>query len=285
MLARILFCFIACMPFVTKGQADIVSVLRSAWGQHTPPPPPTIKVLVLHDQDGAILEIKGKYKIQDPHANEHISTRLVGKSQFIQAIPSGLKWGEEFPGIHQLEMIPTTPETDIIVNGNRYPGSVTIYNIGGTISIVNELTIEEYLANLLAEKYSQSLSEEALAALVISERTNAYFMAQHPKSNYFAVDGTQNGYKGIVSKEANSPVQRAIRNTRYMVMSRTGLYEGVVTPFAVQWEPPSKTTKAELSHLSVAQADDLAKHGEHAAAILEKAFPHTTIQLIRFTER
>ena len=79
----------------------------------------------------------------------------------------------------------------------------------------------------------------------------------------------------------------ALRNTRYMVLSRTGLYEGVVTPFALYWQSSGRqlNTKGEMAKISLAEADDLAKKGSHAAIILDKAFPHSTIQLIPFTEQ
>lgn len=290
MLNRFFLCIMALVPFVSSVNGEIASVLRSGWGQNGAPPPPTIKVLALHDQNGAVLEVRGKYKIIDPNTNKDITgLRFKGKSQYIQAIPSGLKWGEEFPGVHQLQIIPTGPETEILLNNNYFPGSLLVYNIGGTISVVNELPIEDYLINTLPNKFPQNLSDETLAALVISERTNAYFQAQHPKNNFFSADGTQVGYQGLLKIDPNSPLQKAIRNTRYMVMSRTGLYEGVITPFAIQWDNiPAKLgsdAKIESSKITVAQADEMAKKGDHAAIILDKAFPHSTIQLIRFSER
>ena len=72
-----------------------------------------------------------------------------------------------------------------------------------------------------------------------------------------------------------------MHNTRYMVLSRTGTYEGVVTPFPAQWNSPSSTGhKQDIAKINVEEVAELAQKGNHAALILEKAFPRTTIQLI-----
>src|SRR5262245_19381260 len=100
--------------------ATMVDWVKSFWSESAKLP--TLKVLILHDEPMANLEVKGKYTLEDPHANQHLSTRLVGKSQTIQAIAAGLKWGEEFPGIHQIQITPAGPDTVILVNGVEYKG-------------------------------------------------------------------------------------------------------------------------------------------------------------------
>lgn len=287
MMARILMFLLAFVPLTVSAHAlDILNPIKNFFGRQSAPPPPAIKILVLHDQEGAILEVIGKYKILDPHTESTISTRFLGKSKFIQPLSYGLKWGEEFPGYHQLELIPSEPTTQFLVNGIEYKGNLLIYDIGGTISIVNEIPIEDYLSLILDSKYSKDLSDEALAALAIAERTHAYYLAQHPKRRFWAVDGIQTGYQGYYGVNKNNPIQKAILNTRHMVMSKTGTYEGVVTPFAAQWETTSKngsktTPKSDLSRITIVEVEQMAQKGNHAAKILEKAFPRTTIQLIQ----
>jgi Stage II sporulation protein len=274
---RLLLFLLACLSFFGMVQADMIDSVTSLWSSNTPPPP-HIKVLVLHDQEGVRVEVRGKYALEDPHAQKHISTRLVGKTQTFQAIPSGLKWGEEFPGLHQIELVPSVPETQILVNGVEYKGRVQIYDVDGAISVVNDLPVEEYLSYLLPEKYQQPLPDEVLAALAITARTDTSYQAQNPKNKFWGVDARQSGYVGYRDIDPNNGVIKALRNTRYMVMSHTGTYERVVTPFAASWESPS--LKATASQISLAEAIEMAKQGAHAANILEKAFPRTTIQLI-----
>ena len=285
-MMRFLALLLLAIAPLAYAQADINDVLRSAWGLTPPPAPPTVKVLVMHDQDGAILEVKGKYRLLDPHTQQDLSgLRFVGKSQYIQALRSGFKWGEEFPDVHQIAVVPGASDTEIYVNGNRYPGTVYVYDNGKNekLSIVNELPIEDYLTYSLNNRFASNLSDETFAALAIAERTNAYYQAQHPKSKFFAIDGLQLDYKGVRAIDPNNGIQKALRNTRYMVMSRTGLYEGIVTPFALTWE--KLPNRGETSQISLNDAEGMARNGQHAAAILEKAFPKSTIQLIPFKEK
>lgn len=250
---------------------------------------PKMKVLVLHDQKGALLEVQGKYKIFDPNTGSSIApnTRYVGKVKYIQPIENGLKWGEEFPGIHQIELVSASYDTKIYVNGNEFPGIVRVYDIGDSISVVNEVDLENYLSYLLAGRYDADLPEEVLAALVIAERTNAYYFSGKPRTNFWSVDASQVGYRGFTNPDPSSPIQKALRATRGMVLSRTGTYEGVVTPFPAQWDAASSkamsgTTPAPvISQIGMKEAIKIADQGGHAANILDKAFPKTTIQIIK----
>src|SRR5262249_11555913 len=146
---------------------------------------------------GVVLEVKGKYKIFDPHTKEHISTRYTGKRKFIQAVSDGLKWGEEFPGVHQLLVTPDGPDVTIIVDGIEYHGPVYVYDIGGTISVVNQVPVEEYVSSILSQHYREPLSPETLAAIAIAARTSAYYSAENPKSDYWSIDAQQMGYQGF----------------------------------------------------------------------------------------
>lgn len=276
MMNRILLFLLAFTPLFGTAQADI----RGMWSSQASADLPTIKVLVLHDQPSVNLEVKGKYVLRDPHKNRHISTRLVGKVQVMQAISDGLKWGEEFPGIHQLEIVPDASDAQIFVNNVEYKGKVQIYDIGRTISVVNELPVEEYLGYQLPGQYQQEMPDEVLAALAITARTNAFYQAEHPKTKFWSVDAMQAGYKGYVAIDPSSPLQKALKNTRNMVMSQTGAYEKVITPFAATWERGAANA-GRSSLISIAEASEMAKQGAHAANILEKAFPRTTIQLMQ----
>lgn len=274
MTGRIFIIFIALMAFALRSQAIAAE--------------PTLKVLVMHDQKGALLEVQGKYKIFDPNTRQTIApnTRYVGKVKYIQPLVNGLKWGEEFPGIHQIEIVAASNDTRIYVNGNEYPGVVRIYDIGGSISIVNEIDLENYLSYLLVNRYPEDLSPEVLAAVAIAERTNAYYFSEKPRTNFWSVDASQVGYRGFTNPNPNSAIEKALRSTKGMVLSRTGTYEGIVTPFPILWDPASSTAtptvpKPVASQIPMKQAKKIAEDGGHAANILDKAFPQTSIQIIK----
>ena len=287
MVLRILFILLALGPLsVVPLQAGWFDNLTSYFRKPGPAAPPKIRILVVHDQQGVVLEVKGKYKIHDPHTGDHLSTRFVGKRKFIQAVRDGIKWGEEFPGLYQLMIVPDERTTTTIVDGIEYRGPIYVYDIGGTISIINEVSIEDYLSSVLAKKYSQETSPELLAAIAIAARTAAYYAAENPKSQYWSVDGRQVDYQGSVVINTGTDMEKAIHETRYMVMSNSAPGDEQISPFPAEWTNGQGIGLGQqvLSRITLADAAALAQKGEHAAQILSKAFPGSKIELIHYKQ-
>lgn len=283
MFLRIACILLACGPIAASVEAGWFDTLTGYFRQAGPSAPPKVRVLVVHDEQGVVIEVKGKYKIYDPHTKEHLSTRFVGKRKFMQPVRDGLKWGEEFPGIYQLMIVPDESSTTTIVDGIEYSGPIFVYDIGGTISVVNEVSIESYLSSILAQRYRQPMPEELLAALAIVARTNAYYMATHPKNQFWAIDANLANYQGYAVVDAASPIEKAIKETRHMVMSKgaQGGEESGVGVFPAEWQSDaSGYGQPFVSQISLEQAAEMAKQGAHAAQILAKAFPGTKIELI-----
>lgn len=285
-IMRVLMLTLVLLPMSTPSlQAGIWEKFKAVFWNTSDTLPPTIDVLIVNDQSSALLEIKGKYRIFDPHAKQYISKRFLGKRKLIQSISSGLKWGEEFPGIYQIHIVPEDLSQPILVDGVEYQGSFFIYDIGGTISVVNRVDIEAYLKSILPEQIANSTSEETLAAIAIAARTNAFYYSEHPKNRFWDVDGERVGYVGLQSTNSVSEMDRAIQKTRYMVLSQTGAYEGVVTPFAARWGSAGASRQPApqqggVSHISLLEAEQMGENKKHAAQILFQAFPNTHIEMI-----
>lgn len=247
------------------------------WCHHREPP--SIQMLIVHDADRVLVGVEGKYKLFDPYRRAHLSTRFAGKIRYVQTQGDGLRWGESFPGIYQLKIKPEEFST-VMVNGQDYEGSISIYDVEGRISIVNQLPIERYVALQLATQREEGWEPELLAAYAIALRTHAYYLWTHPKTPYWHMDATQVGYHG--STFIPPQVESIVEQTRGMIMSQTGLYERVITPFPARFERSTcdhESLREGISCLTLEQANQLARRGEHAAQILSKAFPGATIAL------
>jgi hypothetical protein len=266
---------VAIAPMATTLHGGMWDSVKNVFIPQEKPKPPTIKVLVVHDVDGVLLEVKGKYNIIDPYKNERLGTRFVGKSNLIQALTGGLKWGEEFPGVYQIEILPDNNTVTTVIDGIEYKGNVFIYDIGGSISIVNEVDIEDFLSSTLALQFDKALSKEAMAAAAIAARTDAYHKATTASNLYWHVEANKVGYLGNGVAHRPNGVDDALAATRYMVMSKTSKYEGDVTPF-----PVNVATADRVTGFSPEEADKSAQKGENAAKILAKKFPNTSIELI-----
>ncbi len=283
-MKRCLYLALAVMPVVASLEANIIENLQQIFQSQPQPEPKLIKVLLAHDVPGVMLETKGKYTVIDPLTNQQVVSRNSSKRKFIQPTAEGLRWGEEFPSFHQLKFLPESPQGTIIVEGLEYKGSVYVYNIHDKIFVVNEVDVEDYITSILSPEFKEPMSQEALAAIVIAARTNALYSAQNPKSKFWSVDAAQTGYLGYAVTTQQKKIDEVVKFTRNMVMSRTAAYEGVVTPFPANLSQALAGHKGKdsviLSKISLKEIETLAEGGEHAAQILAKAFPETSIQLI-----
>jgi stage II sporulation protein D len=280
MLVRILLILLVIGPLSVPINAGWFDSITGYFTKPTSTKPPKIRVLIVHDQQGVVIEVKGKYKMYDPHTGSHISTRFVGKRKFMQAVRDGLKWGEEFPGLYQLLIVPDENTTTTIVDGIEYKGPIYVYDIGGTISVINEIPIEDFLSSTLAKKFHQ-LPEEMLAASVIVARTNAFYAAANPKNPYWAVDATQVNYQGFAVDDPKSDLKNALSDTRYMVMSLKTNNGSEINTFPAEWRTEATiANQPNVSKITFEQAIEMAKKGEHAAQILMKAFPGIKIELV-----
>lgn len=278
MFAKVLMFIVALMPFTGSLHAGFWDMFFPA----EPPEPKTIKVLIVNDKPGVVLEVKGKYALYDPNKNnKHISTRFLGKRKFIQAVSDGIRWGEEFPGVYQLLIVPDEKTMTTVVDGVDYKGSLYIYDIAGNISIVNEVELDDYLDSVLSNQYNSAYSEEALAAIAIAARTNALYYAENPKSPFWSVDASLVGYNGYSAINNANPIIQAIESTKKMVMSSHSKNKEGNAPFPAEWILSAGKSKAEakLALISLQEAESLSQKGSHAAEILRKAFPGTSIQL------
>lgn len=283
MIRKILILALAFSPMAVENVDASVwdSVKTFFFGEE--PKPPTIKVLVVHDADSVQLEVQGAYNLYDPHKNSQLGSYFTSKSYPVQALSTGLKWGEAFPGVYQLEIVPDSPATITVINGIEYRGTIYIYDIGGAISVINQVDIEEYLRSTLAEKLDQNIPEEAAAAVAIAARTNAYFQSISTSNPYWNVDAAAAKYKGINSRPQGN-VRNAIRGTRYMVLSQTSAYEKAITPFPINVVIEGEEPKSGRRFI-LADAESQANKGLNAAKILSKAFPDAKIELTHNPEK
>lgn len=263
--------------FYPFAQAGIMDLVTDAFTKKIPIQPPSIRVLLVHDKHGVILETKGKFKIYDPLTGERVGMSFSGKRRYLQPYADGLRWGESFPGIYQLVIIPDDSSTTIIVDGVEYQGTIYIYDVGGSVSVVNSLPIEDYLNTILPQRYSDPMPEELLAALAISARTNYYYHALNSGTAFWDVDAAKEGYQGSALVRRSTPIESAVYKTQYMAL---GLPNGAGV-IALDWVKPDtkRYQGVTYSAITFSDASKMAQNGKNAGDILKAAFPMTNLQL------
>jgi hypothetical protein len=229
----------------------------------THPVGPKIKVLLEKDVASAYLEAKGSYRVIRKDSGTVLSTGSVGKRFVAHALQDGLRWGEEYPDVYQICVIPTSSESLLYVNGIQYKGAISIYHVKeNRITIVNEVSIESYLKSTLALQYEDVLLKEAMAALVIAARTEAYSRVLNAQSNTrpWDITASEANYYGCGVTQRENGVEEAVDWSRYMVLE------------SLKHGGPLQNVR-----LDPEKADELAQKGLDAQKILKTAFPHTKI--------
>jgi stage II sporulation protein D len=237
---------------------------------------PSIRVLVAHDIPKAMLEVQGSYNLRDPHEGTVLGRHLQGKQRQIEPLNTGLKWGEEFPAVYQLQVLPSSPESAVIVDGVEYHGNVTFYDVGGALSVVHEVPIEEFVLSQLAGQAGQ-LPEEALAALAIAARSQAYYLADHPRNAYWDVDAMTSGYQGDAVGEMAVDIQRAVNGTKFMVLTQPTDGGQAITVVPTKWTTENGSSSGQRV-LTTPAAAAMAENGADAAKILAHVYPGASLR-------
>ena len=195
--------------------------------------PRNIQVLLEKDVQEVLLEVKGPYYIFNPHDGARIAAGLLGKRFMIRERESGLKWGEEFPGTHQIYIKPRSSDTSIFINGIQYTGAIAIYGVNGMINIINDIDIESYVKSTLTAQFPTPMEPEVMSALAIVARTNAYHLAGKSPDSFWHVSAQESSYSGCALIAATSPIERAVKSTENLILVHPT--EGKNSPFAATW--------------------------------------------------
>ena len=187
--------------------------------------PAKIKVLLHKDIEGALIEVKGAYKVFNPLKNAQLTSTWSGKRLYVQPTSKGIKWGKEFDNVYQIQIVPNDPAATILVDGIEYDGTLEVYAVEGSLYIVNETDVEGYVKSRMTHRFAHKhLSEQALEAIAICERTNAYYLAQKNSLNYWHATANDQ-YSGRAATLIDLSIDHAVDMTRQLIMTFHG------TPF------------------------------------------------------
>ena len=195
--------------------------------------PQNIHVLLEKDATEALLEVRGAYYIFNPRDGSKISSGVMGKRYIIRPTIEGLKWGQEYPGIHQIVVIPRSDDSKILLNGIQYDGAIAIIKAGDKINLINHVDIESYLKSVLSTQFQYPLEAEAMAALAIAARTTAYYQVASNISSFWHVDGSISQYQGSSLIIPDSISSRSVDATKNLILVNNK--DGQKVPFSASW--------------------------------------------------
>ncbi len=208
--------------------------------------PGNILILLGKNLGSAKLEVKGPYVITDPKNGAHITSSSNWKNQQLRPFADGIRWGEGFPGIHQIRVSPKKNGT-LFLNGMQYEGSLNIYKVEGKLFVVNDLPVESYLHSLLSQEFASPLEGEVMSAIAIAARTTAYYHVQNSKETFWHVDAKDVGYQGCALVTPKSPIDTAINATQNIILLHT--QQDTQTPFPALWTEHSAGKTASIASI------------------------------------
>lgn len=251
----------------------VLNALTFAWAYEQSPlthiaeptTPRNIQILLEKDASEVLLEVKGPYYLLNPHDGSRIASGLLGKRFIVRELENGLKWGEEFPGIHQFYIKPRSQETSIFVNGIQYSGAIAVFGVAGSVHIINELDIESYIKAELTAQFPTPLEPEVFSALAILMRTDAYFHATKNESSFWHITAQEAAYTGCALIVPGSPAEKAVDSTRHLILVHPEGSHNL--PFATSWTEHSagRTASYETIFRKDTSAPERGVEAPHAA--------------------
>ncbi len=204
-----------------------------------------IKVLVLENKEGALIDVQGGFTIVNPETNKIISSSSKAKRNFLQIGDTLIRWGSEtFPGVSQIRIIPKNKTSSILIDGIQYKGSLEVYNVGGHLQFINKIDVESLLASLLSNHFAQSdYHQTTYEALAISVRTHLYHTILKNQNPFFHVRVEDIGYLGFGASRVKQAIDKAVAHTKHLVL----VYNDF--PFPTAWTENSAGKTASYEEI------------------------------------
>ena len=110
---------------------------------------------------------------------------------------------------------------DLLVNGTHYPGNIEVWKGTGSLDLINELPLEEYIKNVVSAEVGADWDMEALKTQAVISRTYAvYQMLKNNNPNYHITSSVLHQvYKGA---NENARISYAVINTEGEILVYNG---------------------------------------------------------------
>ena len=187
---------------------------------------PIIRVGLVRSESSALIGSEGTMEVVDDETGKVLTTLKGVKSWKVEA--NGLKSEIAGKSAKVLRLQNTKKDEFIEVNGKRYRGNLEIIVKNNKITVINVVSLEDYLYGVLPGEMSPSWPLESLKAQAVAARS--YGMAtkgKHSKEGFDVCTTTDCQVYGGVDVEQKS-TNRAVDETRGEVLT----YDGkVITAF------------------------------------------------------
>ncbi len=185
------------------------------------------------------VETPEPFLVSDQEGRVLFQGKQIVKTQ-IRASATGIKMGSQTFSTPVLAV--ESRGEGIKVNGKLYRGAVTVKRkANGSILVINELLIEDYLKGVLPSEMNPKWPAEVLKAQAIASRTFALFKAlEHQKEDFDLTKGTLSQVYGGKASES-AVANRILDETKGEIL----IYNGKIFPAYFHSTCGGATTSAE----------------------------------------
>ena len=200
----------------------------------------TLRVALFYELNSVKIGTASPFEIEEL-PNEKLLTQ--GSSLppiVIRSDPRGIRIGTSFHEVAGFRITSRTQEVD--VQNRKYHSAIEILkNPKGSLTVVNEIDVEDYLQGVLPGEMNPVWSEEALKAQAVISRTYAIFKNIENKDQPFTLssDVESQVYQGKTVERLTT--NRAVQKTRGEILT----YHGKIFPAFFHSTCGGRTTRAD----------------------------------------
>ena len=230
------------------------------------PEGPNVRVLLCADQKSLEIVVPGGHNIYNPKNGKKLEVSFLHSEYSMKPSQNGVKWGEEFPGVFQVMVVPDSPNTHVLVNGITYPGVVICYQVGDRLAAVNHVSLDDFSASVLCNSLLPSLNDtkESIAAFAIALRSKGFEYAQHPKNTFWDIQAASCSFRGNGVLRQDRPYLDGMKVTQRLVL--VGKEIGMLSA-------KNESVASLLASMPQGEVTKMAQNGKNAKEILEQFFP------------
>lgn len=185
----------------------------------------TLRVALFYEKPEVKMSIPAPYEIESLPANESLEEGPSLPSVSIRSAPEGIRVGKTLYRVPGVRI--RSKAQEVGVDGQKYRSAVQVLkNPAGSLTVVNEIDVEDYLKGVLPVEVDPTWPAEALKAQAVVSRTYAIFKNIENKDFPFTLsaDVGSQVYKGKDVEHASS--SQAVDETRGEILA----YRGKIFP-------------------------------------------------------
>ena len=203
-------------------------------------PVQTLRVALFYELHSVKISTPAPYEIAEFPSKKSITQGNGLSSVTIRPDPAGIRIGNRLYPVSAVRI--TSRANEVQVQKRRYHSAIEILkNPKGTLTVVNEIDVEDYLKGVLPGEVNPAWSEEALKAQAVISRTYAIFKNIENQDFPFTLssDVESQVYIGKTGEQAST--NRAVEKTRGEILT----YRNKIFPAFFHSTCGGRTTRAD----------------------------------------